>query len=588
MKTKWVLKNKVTEEKRKEVAEKYNISLAFAHMLINMGIDDKYEMFRDNPPLHSPLLLKDMDKVLEILIEKIKNNKAIRIMGDMDVDGICATSILYKGLRRCGAVVSYDIPNRMLDGYGMNTRMVSDALKDGINTILTCDNGIAQNEAVSFAKSHGMTVLITDHHQVPFIENDGKKQYILPDADAVVDPMRKDCTYPFKCICGAMIAYKLVSALLEKMGITDNELEKTLTVLAGIASVCDVMDVLDENRTIIKTSLSYIQNMSVTNVGLKALIDVAELKTENISTYSYGFVLGPMLNASGRLDSAKLGVELFMTDDYEKALEIATELLELNKKRKELTNEGEKKALEQKKFIDSKVVVLYVPGIHESVAGIIAGRIREKFNKPTIILTDSEEGILKGSGRSIEKYNMFEEITAVKGYLTKFGGHEMAAGMSLKKENLEDFRNALNEKTALREEDFETKIAVDIEMPLNMLTEELIDEIKVLEPYGKGHPKPVIACRNIQFRRGRILGNSKNVLKLNLVAQNNTVVEGILFGTEDVKDFISFYEEKYSEEAFDNSMKGFDSDVRLLFTYKPEINEYKGRKSIQLVIDKYN
>lgn len=561
----------------KGIASKYNIDQVTARIIRNRDMisDEDFNMYLhpDLSKLHDPFLLKDVTKATDILLDKIKNNKKIRIIGDYDIDGICSITILYKGLKRAGAMVDYVVPHRIHDGYGINERLIDEAYKDGIDTLITCDNGIAAINQVKHAKSLGMTIIITDHHDIPFEMKGEEKIYTIPEADAVVNPKQIDCPYPFKGLCGAVVAYKLIQVLYNTIISKNNIKDKSpyygdiddFLEFAAIATVGDVMDLINENRIIVKYGLVHIAN--TTNLGLKALIELCELDINHISSYHIGFVIGPCLNASGRLESADLAIKMLLSNDESEAIELAKELKALNDERKDLTDLEASKAFE---MIDNtnlkkdKVLVVYLENCHESIAGIIAGRVRERYYKPSIVITKSEEG-LKGSGRSIEAYNMFEEISKVKSLLTKFGGHPMAAGLSLKEENLEAFRAALNKEQNLTEDDLTPKIWVDVPMPVDYVTMNLIDEFEILEPFGKGNEKPIFADKNLKVIRANLIGKNKNVLKMQLQSSYGKIIEAI----------------KFKAEAED--VPAIGSEIKIL--YYPDINEFRGMKSLQFVVN---
>ncbi len=476
------------------IAQKYNITPVLARIIRNRDIvaDADIDKFLNSSirDLYSPLLLKDLEKAVDLLLLKIKENKKIRIIGDYDIDGICSTYILYRGLCECGAVVDTAIPHRMHDGYGLNEHLIDKAHEAGTDTVLTCDNGIAAHPQIAYANTLGMTVIVTDHHEVPYEEQDGVRNYKIPPAYAVVDPKQEDCTYPFPEICGAVVAYKLVLVLLAKyfgstwQEILQSELGYALLELAAFATIGDVMELKDENRIIVRCGLELMKNTR--NIGLRALMDVTEIQAEHIKPYTIGFVLGPCLNATGRLDTAANALELFCAQDTQTAVQIAGDLKAMNDSRKELTNKGVEGAvnlIEHSGIINDKVLVAYLPDVHESLAGIIAGRIREKYGKPTFVLTDAEDGV-KGSGRSIEAFHMYDEMTKCKELFTKYGGHKLAAGLSLPKENVEPFRKALNNNCALTDEDFEEKVLIDVPMPMDYASIQLVEELALLEPFG--------------------------------------------------------------------------------------------------------
>ena len=512
------------------------------------------------------MLMKDMDKAVEILREKLEEGKRLRVIGDYDIDGVNATYILLEGLKRLGADVDYDIPDRMTDGYGLNIHLIQRAYDDGVDTVLTCDNGIAAAEEIAFGKDMGMTVIVTDHHEVPFEEWGGKKQYLLPPADAVVDPKRPDCEYPFPHLCGAAVAYKLMEALWESMGRDSEDLDDLIENVA-IATVGDVMDLKGENRIFVKEGLQMLERTR--NPGLRSLIECTGLADKTISAYHIGFVLGPCLNASGRLDTAKRALRLLEAKTRKEADQLAWDLKALNDSRKEMTEKAVKEAelmVEASALKEDRVLVIYLPDCHESLAGIVAGRIREQYYKPTFVLTNASEG-LKGSGRSIEAYSMYEELSRCKDLLMRFGGHRQAAGLSMKRENLESFRKMINDHCTLTPKDLTEKVVIDMEMPFSCVTEGLIRELALLEPFGKGNTKPVFAARNVRLMDMRVMGRKKNVLKMRAVDANGNTVEAVYFG--DVENLSG------------------RKDTLLSITYYPTLNEYMGQATPQIVITHY-
>ena len=512
------------------------------------------------------MLMKDMDKAVEILREKLEEGKRLRVIGDYDIDGVNATYILLEGLKRLGADADYDIPDRMTDGYGLNIHLVQRAYDDGVDTVLTCDNGIAAAEEIAFGKDMGMTVIVTDHHEVPFEEWGGKKQYLLPPADAVVDPKRPDCEYPFPHLCGAAVAYKLMEALWESMGRDSEDLDDLIENVA-IATVGDVMDLKGENRIFVKEGLQMLERTR--NPGLRSLIECTGLADKTISAYHIGFVLGPCLNASGRLDTAKRALRLLEAKTRKEADQLAWDLKALNDSRKEMTEKAVKEAelmVEASALKEDRVLVIYLPDCHESLAGIVAGRIRERYYKPAFVLTNASEG-LKGSGRSIEAYSMYEELSRCKDLLMRFGGHRQAAGLSMKRENLESFRKMINDHCTLTPQDLTEKVVIDMEMPFSCVTEGLIRELALLEPFGKGNTKPVFAARNVRLMDMRVMGRKKNVLKMRAVDANGSTVEAVYFG--DVENLSG------------------RKDTLLSITYYPTLNEYMGQATPQIVITHY-
>lgn len=512
------------------------------------------------------MLMKDMDKAVEILREKLEEGKRLRVIGDYDIDGVNATYILLEGLKRLGADADYDIPDRMTDGYGLNIHLIQRAYDDGVDTVLTCDNGIAAAEEIAFGKDMGMTVIVTDHHEVPFEEWGGKKQYLLPPADAVVDPKRPDCEYPFPHLCGAAVAYKLMEALWESMGRDSEDLDDLIENVA-IATVGDVMDLKGENRIFVKEGLQMLERTR--NPGLRSLIECTGLADKTISAYHIGFVLGPCLNASGRLDTAKRALRLLEAKTKKEADQLAWDLKALNDSRKEMTEKAVKEAelmVEASALKEDRVLVIYLPDCHESLAGIVAGRIRERYYKPAFVLTNASEG-LKGSGRSIEAYSMYEELSRCKDLLMRFGGHRQAAGLSMKRKNLESFRKMINDYCTLTPQDLTEKVVIDMEMPFSCVTEGLIRELALLEPFGKGNTKPVFAARNVRLMDMRVMGRKKNVLKMRAVDANGNTVEAVYFG--DVENLSG------------------RKDTLLSITYYPTLNEYMGQATPQIVITHY-
>lgn len=585
----WYLRNVKTDLDR--ISKTLGISKLLSKLLVNRDITS-YRLMDSfiNPSLdklHNPWLMKDMDKGINIIKNSIDKGEYIRIAGDYDQDGNSAILTLYKGLERCGAKVDYVIPHRIMDGYGINERMVKEAKKDEIDLIITCDNGISAFEPIKLAKNLGIKVIVTDHHDIAYIEDEqGDKQYKLPEAEAIINPKRWDCKYPFKELCGAGVAFKLIQALYDEMNIDIRESYELLEFVA-MGTVCDVVDLIDENRIIVKEGLRRIN--STNNIGLKALISATGLEGRSINTYSLGFVIGPCINASGRLDSADIAVELFLTEDPEKAKTYANKLHFLNEERKSMTTEGYERIVEKIESTDLKeddVLVVFEPKIHESVAGIIAGRVKDKYYRPTIVLTKSkEENIAKGSGRSIEEYNMFDKISNHKDLLLAFGGHPMAAGLSLDISNIDEFRYRLNGEESLTVEDLMPKVYIDMQLPLDYISFGLVEELKKMEPFGKGNPKPLFAEKNIRVKRGFILGKNQNVLKLLLLTNSGRIMEGIYFG--DIKEFEWRMARKFSQEELNKMFKGTGSEVVLDIIYTPMINEYMGNRSLQVNIQNY-
>ena len=583
MKKKWVVSAKRADFKG--IGEKYGIDQVVARIIRNRDVVEEKEIEQylkgTRADFYSPYLLKDMKKTVEILTEKIKGQKTIRVIGDYDIDGICSTYILYEGLKKCGAQADIEIPDRIKDGYGVNEALVRAAYEDGIDTIITCDNGIAAAAELKAAKDLGMTVIVTDHHEVPYTEENGERKYILPQVDAIVNHKQQDCPYPFKELCGAAVAYKVITAMYEQFGIDSQELNELLA-FAGFATVGDVMELQGENRILVKEGLKELH--SISNIGMLSLIKVCGLEKGQIAAYHIGFVLGPCLNASGRLDTAKKALKLLTTKDFVQAAFIANELKMLNESRKEMTDAGVTKAIEQVEhtsLAQDRVLVIYLPDCHESIAGIIAGRIREKYYKPVFVLTKSEEGV-KGSGRSIEGYSMYEEMTKVKELFTKFGGHPMAAGLSLPEENVDVFRREINENCTLNEEALTEKIVIDVPMPLSYITESLIEQLNILEPFGKGNEKPVFADKNIAITGACKIGKQKNMLRLNLLNEQGSTMEAMMF--RNCEDFELFLQEKYGEAEVEKIYRGEPNNIRIAITYYPSINEFRGNRKMQVTI----
>ena len=562
---KWMLQTKRADFE--EMARCHHITPVTARIIRNRDVmgQEAVEKYLNGglKDLYSPHLLKDMDRTVAILREKKEQLKPIRIVGDYDIDGVCSTYLLYQALSQVGAVVDYEIPDRLKDGYGINESIIRAAAADGIDTILTCDNGIAAVEQIKLAKELGLTVLITDHHDI--MKENGRE--ILPPADAVVNPKQEECQYPFPDICGGMVAYKLVQALYEAFHVP---MEKWLEMVefAAIATVGDVMKLQDENRIIVKEGLNRIGKTK--SLGLLKLIERNDLDKDQISAYQIGFVIGPCLNAGGRLQTAKLALSLLLSREEEEADQMALELKALNDQRKDMTKQGTSEAVEQVEALyrEDKVLVVYLPECHESLAGIIAGRLREYFQKPAFVLTDGEESV-KGSGRSIETYHMFDALVEVKELLLKFGGHPMAAGLSLPKENVDKFRKWLNEQARLTYEDFIRKVWIDVPMPLEYINEPLIEELELLEPFGQGNEKPLFAQKGLNIRSVRVLGKNRNAVKFSLATDKGTPMDAMMFADGD-----SFLEELGDSRVLD-------------VIYYPAVNEYNGNKNLQIVIRNY-
>lgn len=586
MNEKWIVYNKKADFY--QLSEQFHIDPVIARVIRNRDIVSPEEFERylgDDGSLYDPHSMKDMDKGVQLIQNAIIEQKRIRIISDYDVDGIMSNYILYQGLLRCNAQVDYRIPDRITDGYGMNENMVREAHDAGVEVLLTCDNGIAALLPIAYAKNLGMTVVVTDHHDIPFeYDEDGKKEYLQSVADAVIDPKQPDCNYPFKHLCGAGVAYKFIQTLYAICGVDVQEAERFIEFVA-LATICDVVDLRDENRILVKRGLAELNRTG--NYGLRALIKVNNLGMHQLQSYHLGFVLGPCINATGRLETAKLAMELLLEEHYDTALERAERLKALNDERKEMTQKGVAAAIEQVEtttLADDRVLVIYLPNTHESLAGIIAGRIRERYYRPTLIVTDSEGGMLKGSARSIEAYNMHDALTECKDLLTAFGGHPMAAGFSLPAKNLEYFRHKLNVLCELTEEDLTPKLYIDVPMPIDYIHFDLIEQLEQLEPFGKGNEKPLFAQKNLKVLSARVMGRNANLLKLELESENGARMEGIYF---EVEAFMENIKAWFGEAEWDQMMKGWLNKVALDIAYYPSINEYNGIRAMQIVIKSY-
>lgn len=555
-----------------QIAEKYRISPILARLIRNrdMMSDQEIDFYLNGTiaDLFDGMLMKDMDKAVEILAEKIREGAPIRVIGDYDIDGVNATYVLQEGIAKLGGDVDTDIPDRIKDGYGLNRMLIDRALDEGIDTIITCDNGIAASEEIAYGKKQGLTIIVTDHHEVPYLDAGSGREYLLPQADAVIDPHRADCDYPFKGLCGAAVAYKLVEALYEVMQRDVDDVDYLMQNVA-IATVGDVMDLVGENRIFVKQGLEMLKRTN--NHGLKALMECTGVPVDRLSAYHIGFVIGPCINASGRLDTAKRALELLNAPNRREAVMLAEDLKALNDSRKEMTEKGVEEAVEQienTSMGEDKVLVIYLPDCHESIAGIIAGRIKERYYRPTFVLTSGEEGV-KGSGRSIEAYNMFEEMCKCRALFTKFGGHKLAAGLSLKEENVGRFREVINELADLSEEDMLPKVSIDMQLPLPYVTEELVSELELLEPFGKGNTKPVFAEKNLKVISPKIIGKNQNVLKFRVQDQRGNQMEAVYFG---------------DAAACMEYMRG---KPEMSFTFYPSINEYMGNRTLQITVTNY-
>lgn len=581
----WFIKNKKADFEL--IMRECGISEVLARCLVNRGLEDpdKIKVFLKPrlEDMYDPFLLKDMEKTCDILQKKIMAGKKIRIVGDYDVDGVVSTYILYRTLKMLGAQVDYEIPDRINDGYGINMRIVEEAVSQQVDTLLTCDNGIVATEQVKKAKEYGMTVIITDHHNL--METEDKTVHI-PPADAVINPKQPDCPYPFKGLCGAAVAYKLAVAMLGKYDIPGKkEYVKELLSYTAIATVCDVMELVDENRIIVKHGLDLLKNTP--NIGLLTLMEVCQINNKDLSAFHLGFIIGPCLNASGRLDTAKKGLRLLLADTKSEAIELATELRSLNEARKSMTEKYMEKAaelIEQDNMLRDKVLVVYLPDCHESIAGIIAGRLRERYNRPAIVLTDSTEYV-KGSGRSINEYNMIEELSGCRNLFIKLGGHPMAAGLSIMPENIDILRKVLNENTTLTEDMLKPRVTIDILLPLGYLSEELVKELKLLEPFGNGNSKPLFAEKDLSIRSLMIIGSNSNGIRMRVRNRYGREMDALYFG--DIDRFFGYIGDTYGADEVWRLKTGRGSNIKLTVTYYPNINEYNGHKSIQLMIQNF-
>lgn len=569
MNSKWMVYAKKADFK--QIASEYGIDQVIARIIRNRDIcgSKDIDMYLNGNlnDIHNPHSMKDADKFVDIITKKIEEHKPVRIIGDYDIDGICSIYILFCGLKAAGADVDYVVPHRINDGYGINEHLIDNAINEGIDTIVTCDNGIAAYNQVRYAKDNGITMIVTDHHDVPFEIKDDKKVYIVPPADAVINPKQADCDYPFKLLCGAGVAYKLISLLYDRLGLDKKELEDYIEFMA-IATVGDIVDLIDENRIVVKYGLKHIAHTK--NTGLRALIEECQLDINNISSYHIGFVIGPCLNASGRLDTARQAIELMLCKDNEKAHNMAKELIALNNERKSMTEQETQKAIELVEntgLLKDRVLVIYLKDCHESIAGIIAGRIKERYYRPTFVITNAEDGA-KGSGRSIEGYNMYEEINKCKNVLTKYGGHPMAAGLSLAISDIDIFRKMLNDNAILTDEDLIPKMWIDVPMPVSYANIRLVNQLKLLEPFGKGNEKPVFADRNLYVKTASVIGKNKNVLRCQLETEDGTYVPAVQFGINNIDDIPR-------------------AGMRISIIYYPDINTFNGIMSLQIIIKEW-
>ncbi len=582
----WMVINKGADFKG--IGNKFHIDPVTARIIRNREVigDEEIQSFlagtlQELPDVH---LMQDLDLLVEVLDEKIKEKAKIRIIGDYDIDGVMSSYLLYCALTRCGAIVDVAIPNRITDGYGLNRNLITEAFESGVDTILTCDNGIAAIEEIAYAKEMGMTVLVTDHHEIPFKDVDGERIYMCSEADAIVNPHQKTCAFPYKDLCGAGVAWAVIVALYEKNGIEQKEAEDLLEFVA-FATVGDIMSLTGLNRILVREGLKRIHH--TTNIGMRALISQCGLLPEQIDTYHFGFVLGPCINAAGRLDTARRALRLFISEKPEEAVEIADELVVLNEERKEMTRQGVEEAkqlVEEGGYENDPVLILYLPDVHESIAGIIAGRIREYYYRPTFILTKAEDGV-KGSGRSTEEYSMYEQMCKCSDLLTKFGGHPMAAGLSLPEENVEAFRKQMNENCPFRAEEIVQTIHIDVPMPVDYVTNALVEEFSILAPFGKDNPKPVFADRNLKISRMWIIGKNQNVLRMTLISEQGRPLSAIYFG--DIETMQTYLVEQYGTQEVDKAFHGRENSMQISIVYSPKINTYRDSETLQFEIQYY-
>ena len=614
---KWLVQGKKLDFD--EYAKEFGITPVVTRIIRNRNIVTKEEYKEylecDLNKVESPFALKGMREGIKTIADSINRKEKIRIIGDYDIDGICSGYILTKGLKKFGADADFDVPDRITDGYGLNERLIEKAKDDNVNLIITCDNGIAAASQIKYAYELGMKVIVTDHHEVPFnVRYDGTKEYILPEAEAVIDHKQPDCMYKFKELCGAGVAYKLLKGFYQAVikdnsvrintikdySVFENEDEffKEFLVFAAIATVGDIVDLVGENRTIVKNGLRYIK--SINNPGLSALIRANELDNRPIVSYHISFIIGPCINAGGRLDTAKKAFNLFMCDDVDEAEIQAGELKALNDERKDLTlkytEEAVKIVEESDSFKKDKVLVLYLQGCHESIAGIIAGKLKETFYKPTFVFTDSEEG-LKGSGRSVEDYNMYEEMVLAEAtygkengtnepLMKKYGGHKMAAGLSIEKDRLNDFRRILNNSNGITDEMLVKKVWIDVAMPFECITERIIDELNILEPFGKANERPVFAEKCPEILSIKINGKNRNVVAIKMKNRSGFSMDGTIFMDGD--RFINELQEKFGKSEVEAALNGRKNNIKMNVIYYPEINEFRGYRNIRVVIKNYS
>lgn len=569
--------------------KKLGINNVIYKILLNREINTEEDIREFLEPslsnLNSPILLKDMVKASNIILSHLAKKNKIRIIGDYDVDGVTSTYILYEGLRTIGGDVSYDIPHRVEDGYGINKSLIDKAHEDGVKCIITCDNGIAARDAVDYAMSLGIDVVVTDHHEVPKIIKDGKEVEILPRASAVIDPKQSSCSYPFKEICGGVVAFKLIEYLFLIKGVDKEEFYEKFLPYAAIATVCDVMPLTNENRVIVSEGIKLLRESK--DLGLNALIEAADIKKDDIDVYHLGFIIGPTINSSGRLESAKEALELFLEKDYSIALEKAKELRDLNYERQKLTSDAFEvidEKIQKEGLLDKhKVLIVYEEGLNESILGIVAGKIKEKYYRPSVVLSDSKD-LIKGSGRSIEEYNMFQEFSKSKEYLKSFGGHKMACGLALPLENLDDFIRDVDQKESLTRNDLIRKIYIDGNLELKYISMKLVQDIEALAPFGNGNSAPKFGAKNLQIKSLNILGKNKNFLKMTL-SQDNINYTGILF--EDSKVFLNKLASSYGREEVMGLLNGRPSNIFIDIVFNLDLNKFNGNVTIQLKIKSY-
>ena len=582
----WMVINKGADFKG--IGNKFHIDPVTARIIRNREVigDEEIHSFlagtlQELPDVH---LMQDLDLLVELLDQKINEKAKIRIIGDYDIDGVMSSYILYRALTRCGAQVDVAIPNRITDGYGLNRNLITEALECGVDTILTCDNGITAIEEIAYAKEAGMTVLVTDHHEIPFKDVDGERIYMRSVADAIVNPHQKTCAFPYKDLCGAGVTWAVIVALYEKNNIEQKEAKELLEFVA-FATVGDIMSLTGLNRILVREGLKRIHH--TTNIGMRALISRCGLLPEQIDTYHFGFVLGPCINAAGRLDTARRALRLFISESPEEAAEVADELVILNEERKEMTRQGVEEAkqlVEEGGYENDPVLILYLPNVHESIAGIIAGRIREYYYRPTFILTKGEDGV-KGSGRSTEEYSMYEQMCKCSDLLTKFGGHPMAAGLSLPEENVEAFRKQMNENCPFRAEEMVQTIHIDVPMPVDYVTNALVEEFSILAPFGKDNPKPVFADRNLKISRMWIVGKNQNVLRMTLISEQGRPLSAIYFG--DIEAMQTYLMEQYGTQEVDKAFHGRENNMQISIVYSPKLNTYRDSETLQFEIQYY-